>query len=84
MRIGLTFNQDERGMIAVLGRQHEAYSSVIVVQGADFSFQTRALFVENLSIGGLLGRRGFFDNFRVTFDHSTEPPSIYYEAIQRG
>ena len=44
----------------------------------------RAGFCAQLSVAGILGRRGFFDNFTVTFDHSTEPPAFEIQRIHRA
>ena len=38
-------------------------------------------FSYELSFQALLGRNGFFDNFIVTFDHTTHPPSFETHRI---
>lgn len=38
-------------------------------------------FSYELSYLGLLGRNGFFDNFIVTFDHTTHPPNFEMQRI---
>jgi hypothetical protein len=40
-------------------------------------------FIKKLSVAGIVGRRGFFDNFRVRFDQSAMPPFIELERIER-
>ena len=40
-------------------------------------------FAEGLDVAGVLGRRGFFDQFIVTFDHSVTPPEIELTRIAR-
>ena len=59
-----------------------AHEVNVTVEGGDF--RTVVLFVEDLPLPGLLGRRGFFDNFCVTFDHSSVPPMRTYERIVRA
>jgi hypothetical protein len=44
----------------------------------------RAGFVDNLPVAGLLGRRGFFENFIITFDPSAEPPGFDLERLGRA
>jgi hypothetical protein len=44
---------------------------------------TMAGFSEQLSVAGLLGRRGFFENFTVKIDSSTNPPWFELERINR-
>lgn len=38
-------------------------------------------FAKRISTQGILGRNGFFDAFKVNFDHSTTPPSIEIDKI---
>jgi len=48
------------------------------------SFDTMAGFSSELSVTGLLGRRGFFENFVVKLDASTSPPYCEIEKIHRA
>jgi len=41
--------------------------------------ETMAGFSDKISVAGLLGRRGFFDNFIVKIDSSTNPPFFEIE-----
>src|SRR5215467_1132737 len=43
----------------------------------------RAGFTDELPIAGLLGRKGFFEHFKVTFDPSNNPPGFELERIYR-
>ena len=45
--------------------------------------EIRAAFCDSLAVPGVLGRNGFFDNFRVTFDHSVFPPCFEIDRIKR-
>ena len=38
-------------------------------------------FSKKLSVAAILGRTGFFDKFRVCFDHSTSPPEFEITKI---
>jgi hypothetical protein len=49
--------------------------------GMNWAIEIKAGFVENLLMAGLLGRRGFFENFVVRFDHSSSPPYFDLEKI---
>lgn len=44
----------------------------------------RAGFCNTLAVAAVLGRNGFFDNFKVTFDHSTVPPCFDVDRILRS
>ncbi len=48
-----------------------------------WTVETLAGFIENFAMGALLGRRGFFDNFTVKFDHSSFPPTLEVDRIVR-
>jgi hypothetical protein len=43
----------------------------------------KVAFCEDLPIAGLLGRRGFLEQFRFTFDPSSMPPVFDLERIYR-
>ena len=43
----------------------------------------KAGFSYELPLAGLLGRLGFFDNYKITFDCSTDPPGFELERIVR-
>jgi len=45
---------------------------------------TMAGFSEQMSVAGLLGRRGFFEDFIVRIDSSTSPPSFELDKINRA
>jgi hypothetical protein len=57
------------------------YHDIHILVGADWKIGVRAGFSEELSVTGILGRIGFFDAFRVTFDHSVHPPVLELERI---
>jgi hypothetical protein len=59
------------------------YHDIQVRFGVDWSIGVRAGFSEDLSVAGILGRLGFFDAFRVTFDHSGYPPFLEIDKIER-
>jgi len=46
--------------------------------------QTMAGFSNDISVAGILGRRGFFENFIVKVDSSSNPPSFELEKIHRS
>ena len=40
-------------------------------------------FTDELPLAGMLGRKGFFEHFKVTFDPSSEPPGFEIERIYK-
>ncbi len=70
------------GVIANL--QESAYfHRVQIYVESNWKITVTAGFMENLSVGGILGRNGFFDNFRVTFDQGVNPPEFEITKIVR-
>jgi hypothetical protein len=59
------------------------FHKVRIIVFGDF-FETMAGFSPDLAVTGLLGRRGFFDNFVVKFDASTSAPYCEIEKIHRA
>ena len=58
------------------------FHKVKILVFGDF-FETMAGFSKDLSVTGLLGRRGFFENFIVKIDASGSPPICEIEKIHR-
>lgn len=51
---------------------------------AEGIIEVNAGFAPKLSVTGILGRNGFFNNFQVSFDHSTTPPELEIHRIHRA
>ncbi len=49
----------------------------------EWVIEVMAGFSDKLSLAGILGRDGFFDNFHVYFDHSGKPPVLQIDRIQK-
>lgn len=47
-------------------------------------FSIDAVFSADLPLAGLLGRSGFFEHYRVTFDPAPNPPELEIERIYRA
>ena len=59
------------------------FHKVKIVIGST-QFETMAGFSSGLSVAGILGRHGFFDNFSVKFDPTVSPPEIELTKINRA
>lgn len=59
------------------------FHKVKILIGSDL-FETMAGFCPALTVAGILGRRGFFDNFTVTFDPLEYPPQIDIVRLSRA
>jgi len=59
------------------------YHKVKIIIGSE-RIETMAGFSPQLSVAGILGRRGFFENFTVKFDASEHPPFLEVERVYRA
>jgi hypothetical protein len=71
------------GVIA--GTREPAYfHKVKIYIEADWVIECMAGFCQKLGVTGILGRSGFFDSFRVSFDHSGIDPALEIERVLRA
>ena len=66
------------------GLSASIYFHKVKVQIGSEQLSTMAGFSEQLSVAGILGRRGFFENFVVKIDSSGTPPFFELEKIHRA
>lgn len=78
------FFVDDLGGIIAGPREPVYFQKVALYFEAGWRIDVTAGFIKKLGCSGILGRNGFFDNFKVTFDHSTLPPAFELERIQRA
>jgi len=71
------------GGIAVGAQIDVYYHKVKLWVGIDV-VEIVAGFSRQMSVGAILGRRGFFENYSVKFDPSANPPGIEIERIGRA
>jgi len=65
------------------GANGDMYYHKIKILVGSYQITTMAGFSEDMTVAGLLGRRGFFEEFIVKIDSSTTPPCFEYERINR-
>jgi len=83
--LGLNHKDGIEDSLGGVGRQASIpvyYHDISILVGIDWKIGVRAGFSEELAVAGLLGRLGFFDSFRVTFDHSVHPPAFEIDRIE--
>jgi len=89
-QIGETLGMDVRGGIegplsgVIGGAKGSVYYHNVRLYAAGEYLDIRAGFSYELSVSALLGQNGFFDNFIVTFDNTTNPPCFEVNRIQRN
>lgn len=75
--------KSDLGGIAKNKRIDVYFHDVLLHVGADM-IRIRAGFSDDLSVAGILGRRGFFEHFIVTFDPTCEPPGFEMTRVGRA
>jgi hypothetical protein len=79
----------KRGIEGTMGglshgmREPVFYHKVKLYVESDWIIDVTAGFIKKLSVAGILGRNGFFDNFKVKFDQSMTPPIVEIEKIEK-
>jgi hypothetical protein len=84
--LGIRLKEGIRGDLAgvVGGKVADLYFHKIKILVGSYQITTMAGFSEELSVAGLLGRRGFFEDFVVKIDSSTNPPHFDLDKINRA
>lgn len=70
--------------VGVSGKPTPTYLHNVSLYVMGGIIKVRAGFTDQLPLGGLLGRIGFFEHFKITFDPSSEPPGFEAERIHRA
>lgn len=83
--IGLNIEKGEKDeTIGVSGVPTIMYRHMIHLHVLGSMFKIRAGFSDGLPLAGLLGRIGFFEHYKITFDGSSNPPGFDLERIYRA
>ena len=83
--IGLNIGKGEEGeTTGVSGKPTKIYLHNVSLYVPGHIIKIRAGFADELPIAGLLGRVGFFEHFKITFDPSNHPPGFDLERIYKA
>lgn len=66
-----------------IGGRSEVWVHSIALFVGEHVLQVNAAFAETLPVAGLLGRNGFFEHFKITFDPASDPPGLELERVHR-
>jgi aspartyl protease len=69
---------------AGIGGGSEVWVHPITLFVAGHVLQLNAAFSDTLPLAGLLGRSGFFEYFRITFDPASAPPGLELERVHKA
>ena len=82
--IGLKIQSGEEDeTTGVSGQRTKIYLHNVSLYVPSHIIKIRAGFTSELPLAGLLGRVGFFEHFKITFDPSNTPPGVELERIYR-
>jgi hypothetical protein len=73
----------EEDTIGVSGKATKIYLHKVSIYVMGGIVGVTAGFCDDLPLAGLLGRRGFLENFKFTFDNSSKPPQFELTKIVR-
>ena len=82
--VGLKLEDGEEDAIGGIGKNISIpvfFHRITILVADNWRIEVPAGFSKELRVGAILGRLGFFDSFRVTFDHSGHPPAVEIEPI---
>ncbi|MEO8726137.1 MAG: retropepsin-like aspartic protease [Acidobacteriaceae bacterium] len=67
-----------------VGGSEQVFIHAVNLHFGPYVINIDACFMEHLPISGLLGRRGFFEHFRITFDPAGSTPGMEFERVFRS
>jgi len=83
--IGLRIDRGEEDeTTGVSGQATKIYLHNVSLYVPGHILKIKAGFTDQLPLAGILGRAGFFEHFKVTFDPSSNPPGFELERIHRA
>lgn len=76
-------NGEEEETVGISGKPSPIWLHRVSLYVAANIVSVKAGFSYEIPLAGVLGRLGFFDNYKITFDCSTTPPGFDLERIIR-
>jgi len=73
-----------KSMRAGIGGKEDVWIHSVVVYVGEHALDIEAAFTHTLPVSGLLGRQGFFEHFRITFDPTGDPPGLEIERVHKA
>jgi hypothetical protein len=81
--IDIKLESGSREQRAGVGGTQDVWVHPIQLFVADQILEIEAAFAKELPIAGVLGRSGFFEHFRITFDPVSDPPGLDIERVHK-
>ncbi len=67
-----------------IGGIQQVWTHRVVLYVHEHAMQLDAAFIDALPVTGLLGRKGFFENFKITFDPTGDTPGMELERVHKA
>jgi hypothetical protein len=81
--IGIRVDAGKKETRAGLGGTEDVWVHPVQLFVGMEMFSIHAGFTDKIPLAGLLGRSGFFEYFKITFDPSTVPAELEIERVSR-
>jgi len=82
--LGIDLESGTRTARLGIGGKQIAWLHPVVLYIGEHALEINAAFASNLPVAGLLGRIGFFEHFKITFDPTSDPPGLELERVFRA
>jgi hypothetical protein len=82
--IGIDLTECRTAQRLGIGGTEDVWTAPVVLYVGEHSLNITASFIPNLPVAGLLGRVGFFEHFKITFDPSGNPPGLELERVYKS
>jgi hypothetical protein len=66
-----------------IGGDQDVWIHPVVLYVGEHALNIEAAFAHTLPVAGLLGRQGFFEHFKITFDPTSTPPGLELERVHK-
>jgi hypothetical protein len=81
--IGIKLETGKKEIRTGIGGTQEVWIHPVQLYVGTEIIEIDAAFAKSLPVAGLLGRIGFFEHFKITFDPSNDPPGLELERIYK-
>ncbi len=82
--IGLDLKAGAKNQRIGIGGKQEVWVHPVILYVGEHVLSINASFAETLPVAGLLGRIGFFEHFKITFDPASRPPGLELERVHKA
>ncbi len=82
--IGISIESGKKTQRTGVGGPQDVWIHPVLLYVGEHALSINAAFAKTLPVGGLLGRAGFFEHFKITFDPTSDPPGLELERVHKS